>query len=72
MMDESLKNKYRSNDGSNHRKQFSDIIKSLLDVYSLCSTIDFFLSLLHFTPLCSPKPQPSCCTDCQPTTAMNY
>lgn len=67
MMDESLKNKYRSNDGSNHRKQFSDIIKSLLDVYSLCYTIDFFLSLLHFTPLSSPKPQPWCCLACQPT-----
>lgn len=67
MMDESLKNKYRSNDSSNHRKQFSDIIKSLLDVYSLCYTIDFFLSLLHFTPLSSPKPQPWCCLACQPT-----
>lgn len=67
MMDEPLKNKYRSNDGSNHRKQFSDIIKSLLDVYSLRYTIDFFLSLLHFTPLSSPKPQPQCCLACQPT-----
>lgn len=67
MMDESLKNKYRSNDGSNHRKQFSDIIKSLLDAYSLCYAIDFFFSLLHFTPLSSPKPQPWCCLACPPT-----